>query len=77
MRMRDDSADAQRPARQIEQGRCANVDVMRTILLAERPREPVRAPAAAPRDLRRARKPRRHGLRTPCRSLPAVSFSLA
>jgi hypothetical protein len=77
MRIRDDSANPQRSARQIAPGRCANVGVMRTILLAERRREPLHAPAVAPRDLRRARNPRRHGLRTPCRSLPAVSFSLA
>jgi hypothetical protein len=50
---------------------------MRICLHAERRHAPRRVPAAAPRDLRRARSVRRHGLRTPCRGLPAVSFSLA
>ena len=47
---------------------------MRTILHVERRRAPRRAPAVAPRDSRRARQTRRHGLRGRCAYLPSVCY---
>ena len=49
---------------------------MRTILHVERRRAQRKAPTGAPRDLRRARHPRRHCLGKPCGYLPTV-FSLS
>jgi hypothetical protein len=47
---------------------------MRTILHIQRRGAPHKVTTAAPRDSRRIRRPRRHGLRTCCAYLPSISF---